>query len=60
MNNLNWLVACKVKPSKFEGKYEKIVAAFAYPTNAEEFIKLVLPEETREDFYIIRKGAIGA
>lgn len=52
MNELNWLVAYKFQASEFEPEREKVVAAFDWLINAEDFIKLVIPAETRDRFYI--------
>lgn len=52
MENLKWMVACKCRASKFEKEYEKIIAVFENPLNAEEFIDKCLPVETRKRFYI--------
>lgn len=57
MEKLNWLVGHKFKASKFEPERKRVIAAFNTYVSAEDFINLVLPEETRGRFYIENRSA---
>jgi len=50
----NWAVVakCQAKNNGVWEPFEKIVAAFQYPFNADDFIGKCLPQENRECFYI--------
>lgn len=55
MSELNWQVVYKFKASRFEPETEKTVAEFNTYVNAEDFINLVIPSETRKMFFIKHK-----
>lgn len=54
-NNCKWAVAHKIDKRTQDDRKTKIrvVASFNNPINAEDFINKCLPEETKEDFFII-------
>ena len=49
---MNWKVIGTICPSKFEETKESVIAEFETLVNAEDFISLVLPKETRDRFRI--------
>ena len=49
---MNWKVIGTIYPSKFEDPKENVIAEFETFVNAEDFINLVLPKETRDKFRI--------
>lgn len=49
---MNWKVIGTIYPSKFETPKESVIAEFETFVNAEDFINLVLPKETRDRFRI--------
>lgn len=49
---MNWKVIGIMYPSKFEEPKESVIAEFETLVNAEDFINLVLPKETRDRFRI--------
>ncbi len=49
---MNWKVIAKIKPSKYEPEYEREVAQFESYVNAEDFINLVMPVESKDRFKI--------
>lgn len=49
---MNWEVYATIKPSKFEPERENIIAQFEFYVTAEDFLNLVIPEETRGSFKI--------
>ena len=49
---MNWKVIGTICPSKFEETKESVIAEFKTLVNAEDFISLVLPKETRDRFRI--------
>lgn len=49
---MNWKVIGTIYHSKFETPKESIIAEFETLVNAEDFINLVLPKETRDSFRI--------
>lgn len=49
---MNWKVIGTICPSKFEEAKESVIAEFETLVNAEDFISLVLPKETRDRFRI--------
>lgn len=49
---MNWKVIGIMYPSKFEKPKESVIAEFETLVNAEDFINLVLPKETRDKFRI--------
>lgn len=49
---MNWKVIGIIHPSKFETPKESVIAEFETLVNAESFINLVLPKETKESFRI--------
>jgi hypothetical protein len=49
---MNWKIITTIQASKFEKPFVKEIAQFETFTNAEDFLKLVIPEETRERFRI--------
>lgn len=49
---MNWKVITTIYPSKFEEGTEEIIAEFESLVNAEDFINLVMPKETRDRFRI--------
>ena len=51
-NMMNWKVIGTICPSKFEETKESVIAEFETLVNAEDFISLVLPKETRDRFRI--------
>lgn len=57
MEELKWLVGYKFKASKFEPECKRVIAAFNTYASAEDFINLVMPEETRGRFYIESRPA---
>lgn len=49
---MNWKVIGTIHPSKFEEPKESVIAEFETFVNAENFINLVLPKETKDRFRI--------
>lgn len=58
MNELNYYVAFTIPGNTQDDKKDKmqIIAGFRYPHQADDFIKNCLPEETRNRFYIVKRG----
>lgn len=51
---MNWKVIATIYHSKFETPKESVIAEFETFVNAEDFINLVIPKETRDRFRIER------
>lgn len=60
MNFLNWLIITETQASNFEKPFTKVVAAFAYPFQADEFIKCCLPAERKHLFKVININELEA
>lgn len=51
---MNWRIVIIVQASKFEKPFKKEIAYFENYINAEDFIKFVMPKETKNRFEIER------
>ncbi len=56
MNNLQWQVIaeCEAKNNGIDEKFDRVIAAFEYPSHAEDFINMCLPKENKSKFRIER------
>lgn len=54
MSDLKWLVVaeCEAKNNGKYEKFERIIAAFVYPYQAEDFINNCLPKENQSKFSV--------
>lgn len=56
MDCCKWAVCYKIDGTNYDDKQDRevVTALFRYPFHAEDFIKSIIPQETRSRFYVKR------